>query len=172
MTVQIDHLPGPVLPNDGARNPRDLLTASAFEAVAATVQSNNPGMDVDVAERITAEALKFVAAAAVERGRGLRPSRTVDEGWHALILHTKVYAKLCARLGRFVHHVPERRDPTRHDAGALDRTQAAITAVGYRPDMTLWLGPTVGVPVAADCEHSGCSSACADCTGPCESTPN
>jgi hypothetical protein len=167
----MDQLPDTVLP-DRACDARDLLTTAAFEGVVATVQGNNPGMDEGTASRIVDEALKFVVAAATSPERGLRPSKIVDEGWHGLILHTEAYAKLCERLGRFVHHRPERRAPGRHDASELDRTQAAIAAAGYQPDMTLWLAPTDGrIAVAAECEHSGCSAG-GDCAAPCSSTPN
>lgn len=112
-------------------------------------------MSDDVAARIVAEALAFVDACAKPHSRGLRPSRTVDEGWHALILHTRVYAELCGRLGRFVHHVPEPPNPGRYDAGELERTQLAIATAGYRPDPLLWLPPTdTTIPVAASCQHS------------------
>lgn len=150
---------------------RSLITEAEFAGVTATVQDNSPDLAADVAERIVEEALKFMAACAVTPGGGLKPSRVVDEGWHALILHTGVYAGLCERLGRFVHHVPERPDVTRHDPGALDRTQQAIVDAGFEPDLTLWLAPTdKSIPVAANCEHSepppaGCGADCSN-TGP------
>ncbi|MFD6874548.1 MULTISPECIES: hypothetical protein [unclassified Streptomyces] len=147
------------------QDPRTLITRSEFEAVAATVGSNNPDMGQADAERITLEALKFVATAARFPG-GMRPSRTVDEGWHALILHTKIYAKLCHDLGRFVHHIPELPDPTRHNPGALDRTQQRIAKAGFAVDAALWRGPLTGMPVAAQCEHSSnCGDT--DCSGNC-----
>ncbi|MFE9737356.1 glycine-rich domain-containing protein [Streptomyces sp. NPDC006477] len=153
------------------QDPRTLITPAAFAGVAATVVDNNPGMALTDAERIVEEALKFVGAAAQFPG-GMRPSRTVDEGWHALILHTVVYEELCGRLGRFVHHVPERPDLTRHDPTALERTQARITQAGYTVDRTLWLGPSNGsVPVAAACEHTSCGDA--NCEVSCsDSHPN
>jgi hypothetical protein len=153
------------------RDARALITPAEFEGVTATVASNNPGMSQADAERITEEALKFVAAAAARPG-GMKPSRTVDEGWHALILHTLVYEKLCGRLGRFVHHVPELPDPSRHDPEALDRSQARIAAAGFTVDRTLWLGPVDGMPVAAGCEHSiNCGDS--ECSGNCSDThPN
>ncbi|MFJ9771947.1 glycine-rich domain-containing protein [Kitasatospora sp. NPDC101157] len=150
---------------------RSLITPEEFIGVASTVQRNNPGMALDTAEEITAEALKFVAACAASPTSGLKPSRTVDEGWHALILHTVVYARLCKRLGLFVHHVPEPPDVTRHDPGALARTMDAITAAGYEVNASLWKPPTDrSIPVAADCEHSepapaGCGFDCSN-TGP------
>ncbi|MGI5349817.1 hypothetical protein ACQEU8_16735 [Streptomyces sp. CA-250714] len=151
---------------------RHLLPAGQFAAAARTIRTNNPGMSEDIAERITAEALAFVATAAQPHDGGLRPARTVDEGWHALILHTRIYAALCDHLGGFVHHIPEPPDPSRHDASELDRTQQAITAAGYRTDPLLWLPPRDRtIPVAADCEHGpgspegSCSDSCSN-TGP------
>lgn len=141
---------------------RALITGADFAAVAATVSSNNPDMSSADADRITEEGLKFVAAAALFPG-GMRPSRVVDEGWYALILHTLVYAKLAARLGRFVHHLPELPDPTRYTPGALDHTLDRIRAAGYEPDMELWTGPLEGIAVAANCQHD---NQCAD--GNCE----
>ncbi|WP_328739863.1 hypothetical protein OHA91_22705 [Streptomyces erythrochromogenes] len=144
------------------RNAHALITDDEFVAVTATVASNNPDMSWVNAERIVDEALKFVAAAAKFPG-GMRPSRTVDEGWHALILHTIVYAQLCTRLGLFVHHVPELPDPNRYKPGALDHTIGRIREAGFEVDMDLWTSPLEGIPVAATCQHD---NGCAD--GNCE----
>ncbi|MDJ0382657.1 hypothetical protein [Streptomyces sp. G-G2] len=147
------------------RDARSLLTTAEFEGVVATVSSNNPDLSSSDAIRVTLEALKFVAAAAEFPG-GMRPSRTVDEGWHCLILHTLVYARLCQQIGRFVHHVPELPDPNRYAPGALDHTVAQIRAAGFEPDMALWTSPLEGLPVAAECQHdnqcadSNCESNC------------
>ncbi|MEV8418172.1 hypothetical protein AB0P45_31920 [Streptomyces niveus] len=80
------------------RDVRDLLTAEELASVTATVQVNNPGMDPDLAKRIVLEAVKFEAACAASPALRLVPSRVVDEGWHALILHTRIKAHLAARL--------------------------------------------------------------------------
>jgi len=61
-------------------------------------------MTTATAGRIVNEALAFVATAARHPHTYISPSRVVDEGWHALILHTAVYAGLCEQLGTFVHH--------------------------------------------------------------------
>ncbi|UNS99158.1 hypothetical protein MMF93_23850 [Streptomyces tubbatahanensis] len=103
---------------------RHLLSDSQFEAVTATVLADNPGMSGDVATKVAAEALAFVAACARPGSPTLRPSKHVDEGWHALIVHTRVYAGLCERLGRFVHHVPELPGTVaRVEDGTLERTR-------------------------------------------------
>ncbi|MEU3880082.1 glycine-rich domain-containing protein [Streptomyces californicus] len=138
---------------------RALLTPEGLEGVVATVTDNNPGMDESTAERVVAEALKFVHAAAEFPAVRLAPSKVVDEGWHALILHTKLYADLCEGLGQFVHHYPERPNPERYDEHVLTRTVATIEQAGYAVDMDLWTGPTKSlVSVAAQCQHTGCSS--------------
>ncbi|MER7520604.1 hypothetical protein [Streptomyces sp. NPDC126499] len=134
---------------------RALLNDNQFINVRATILDNNPGMDPELASRILEQALAFLAAAAASPGDGLVPSRVVDEGWHALILHTSLYANLCAALGGFVHHVPERPDPARRGEASLRRTIAAMEAAGYEVDEQLWRGPDDSlVSVAASCQHS------------------
>lgn len=40
------------------------------------------------------------------------PSATVDEAWHAFLLHSQEYEAFChSTFGRFVHHVPREHDP-------------------------------------------------------------
>ncbi|MFI9585387.1 glycine-rich domain-containing protein [Streptomyces sp. NPDC052236] len=146
-----------------AQQARDLISAAAFAAVTATVQENNTDMDLAVAERVTEEALKFVATSGRFPGHSLRPSRIVDEGWHALILYTRVYAKLCANLAGFVHHTPDRPASTAVCTAALDRTQDLMTQAGYQPDLTLWLQPSG----AANCTPE-CTTGPPQCCGTCE----
>ncbi|MGP3772734.1 hypothetical protein ACTWJ8_18100 [Streptomyces sp. SDT5-1] len=93
---------------------RLLVSDPTFMSCRSTVLDANPGMLADMAGRIVEEAIKFVAACAKNPGSGLAPSRIVDEGWHALLLHSAPYADMCARLGGFVHHYPG-YDPTHHD---------------------------------------------------------
>lgn len=137
------------------RDPRQLVTAEGFAAVAATVRTNNPGMAQDLAERITAEALKFLAMIGHFKNRRVAPSRVVDEGWHALILHTRLYADLCTQLGGFIHHYPEQPDPTRYNGELIRTTTRLMAEAGYPADLFLWGSPTTGqITVAASCEHS------------------
>jgi stress-induced morphogen len=137
------------------RNPRDLIPPETFAAVSATVRDNNPGMEQPLADRIVSEALKFIAAVGQHRDRRMAPSRVVDEGWHALILHTKAYEDLCEQVGGPVHHYPERPDPTRFNGVIIERTIELMAASGYPADRFLWGNPTSGeVVVAANCQHS------------------
>lgn len=136
--------------------PRALLSDAEFNGVMHTVLDNNPGMAMDLAGRIVVQALAFLATAA-KAPAGLVPSRVVDEGWHALVLHTALYQSLCVRLcGGFIHHVPERPDPGNRSHSSVERTVAAIEAAGYTVDADLWRGPEdTLVTVAANCQHSG-----------------
>ncbi|MGI5341203.1 glycine-rich domain-containing protein [Streptomyces sp. CA-181903] len=103
------------------------------------------------------EALKFVVTAARFPERSIVPSRIVDEGWHALILHTRAYRDLCAELGTFVHHAPEHPDVGRYTPEVLGRTTALIEAAGFPVDSELWGSPEHGLArnLAARCQHSG-----------------
>lgn len=119
---------------------RALLSDASFNGVMHTVLDNNPGMDPSMAARVVEEGLKFVAAAALFPQARISPTNEVDEGWHALILHTHLYATLCSRLGRTVHHYPERPEAARRDPDVITRTMALIEQAGYTPDAELWTG--------------------------------
>ncbi|MBO8193867.1 hypothetical protein ITI46_19685 [Streptomyces oryzae] len=159
---------------------RHLIAPDAFRGVVATVMDNNPGMDEPTAARAVEEALKFVVAAAKFPTEPMRPLRLVDEGWHALILHTALYAKLCARLGRFVHHHPDGPDTTDHVSDGHLRTVALMEEAGLSPDRDLWTVPSP-VPVGASggrrrrggsgsCSTSSCSSCGSQCGSSCGSS--
>ncbi|MEV5062120.1 hypothetical protein AB0K94_13675 [Streptomyces sp. NPDC053794] len=132
-----------------------LVPDTAFEGCRGTVMDANPGMLHGMAGRIVEEAIKFVAVCARNPDTGLTPSRIVDEGWHALILHTAVYAELCDGLGVFVHHYPG-YDPTHYDPSILDRTRTVIAELGWEADPELWGPPSdeTLVSVAAKCQHA------------------
>lgn len=134
---------------------RALLPAAEFLAVSDTIATGNRGMPRFTAERILVQALAFVATAARYRGAAIAPSRVVDEGWHALILHTKSYAALCDRLGGFVHHYPQPPEPRRQPQTVIDRTTALMGEAGFVVDGELWRTPAEElVVVAADCGHT------------------
>ena len=151
--------PGPMDPPENPlvpALPRMLITDDQFTSVRGTVLDANPGMAEEMAGRVVDEAIKFVAACAQNPDVGLAPSRIVDEGWHALILHTAMYADLCERLGgRYIHHYPG-YDPTNYDPPILDRTRETIAALGWEADAELWGPPSdeTLVSVAAKCQHA------------------
>lgn len=151
--------PGPQPDPPGGPLPvmaRLLITDERFSSCRSTVMDTNPDMTQEMAGRIVEEGLKFVAACSRNRGVGLAPSRIVDEGWHALLLHTAMYADLCTSLGGgFVHHYPG-YDPTNYDPEILNRTRQSIAALGYVADLELWSAPSeeTWVSVAAKCQHA------------------
>ncbi|WP_234335944.1 glycine-rich domain-containing protein [Streptomyces sp. NRRL S-1022] len=147
---------GPVDPKPPAAFARMLVTDAQFESCRRTVMDSSPDVPAELAGRIVEEALKFVAACSAHPGAGLVPSRIVDEGWHALIVHTAMYADLCQRLGgRFVHHTPG-YGPENWDTSVIDRTRTAIERLGWTTDPELWVAPADEslVSVAAKCQHS------------------
>ncbi|WP_329391809.1 hypothetical protein OG625_40860 (plasmid) [Streptomyces sp. NBC_01351] len=149
-----------------AASARHLLSADGFSRAVHLVQRENDGVDESLAIRIVDEALKFTAAACRSSGRHLRPSKLVDMGWHALILHTAMYRELCSGLGRFVDHRPEGPKTLRRDADTLDRTMEAIRDAGYEPDAYLW-GPLADTEIhAGDCMHSECTEGGSGCAAP------
>ncbi|MET9517052.1 hypothetical protein [Streptomyces sp. NPDC002994] len=136
-------------------NARALLPEETHKSVCRTILDDNPDMAEDMAGRIADEAVKFVVACAQNPGVGMAPSRIIDEGWHALLLHSAAYAKLCAQFGGMVHHYPG-WDPTHYDPPILDRTRQMIEQAGFAVDEELWRPPTddLLVSVAAKCQHA------------------
>ncbi|GAB2929522.1 hypothetical protein [Streptomyces mayteni] len=136
------------------RSGRELVDDAEFADVVATVLDNNPGMKQLLAERIVSQALAFVATAAAGAA-GIAPSRVVDEGWHALVLDTQLYERLCDRLGDYVHHQPERPGAAGYNPAWLVRTREAIAQAGFEVDPDLWSGPDDDtISVAAPAQHT------------------
>jgi hypothetical protein len=138
--------------------PRDLISARMFNRIVARVMTDN-GDDQPTAERITEQALAFLAACATNPDAGLAPSPEVDKGWHAFILHTADYAEFCDRVAdRFIHHLPD--DSGEEESGAgIPATVAAMRALGLAVDAGLW---------GADGE---CTSDCHQCHAGCHDSP-
>jgi hypothetical protein len=143
------------MPPSGVRDPRTLLTPHEFDSVVTVIMEVNRGMELAVAERIACEGIKFVTVAAEFPDQDIAPSRVVDEGWHALILNTAIYAALCERLGGgFIHHIPG-PNATHWDPPILDRTRDLIRQAGFTVDDELWAHPEDRTfTVAANCQHS------------------
>jgi hypothetical protein len=90
------------------------------------------------AERVMDQALAFLGASAANPGQRMSPSRDVDPGWHAFVLHTADYAEWCQRVaGRFIHHRPIANVRAR-DGITIRRAVDAIEDAGYVVDRELW----------------------------------
>ncbi|WP_342786821.1 hypothetical protein [Streptomyces qinzhouensis] len=106
-----------------------------------------------VADAVMDQAMAFVYVIGSQRSYDLAPSRLVDPGWHAFMLHTQEYADWCQeRFGFFVHHAPNSKTRTRD---LMSSVTERIRAAGFELDERLW-------GTAADCNPPAC---CGD--GPC-----
>lgn len=148
MTVMTDR----VLP--GLRDLESLISPALFARLAGRVE-RDAEVDRPLAERIVREALVFLVACGRTPGVPLSPSRTVDEGWHAFILHTREYAEFCDRVvGHFIHHTPDEEpggDRLEAEARVLS-TVAHLRSAGLPADEELWSG-----------RGGSCSSQCGRC---------
>jgi hypothetical protein len=136
-----------------AAYPRELISPELFAKLVTRVMEDEKVSEED-AKRVVAQTLVFLKACAVNPGRNLSPTKAIDPGWHAFILHTEDYAEFCERVaGRFVHHRPICNDDIRSGT-ALERTIEALKATGYPIEWDLW---TVN---AADCHQ--CHATCHD----------
>jgi hypothetical protein len=128
---------------------RSLVSQELFERLAGRVAADEE-VEPGLAERIVDQALAFLGACAIYHDVPLSPSRAVDPGWHAFVLHTRDYREFCHRFaGRFIDHVPT----TEASPGAVvDRTVDAIRAAGYQVDENLWASEQAA---CTQC-HNGC----------------
>lgn len=133
---------------------RELIDPALFDTLACRVMADD-GIGHDAAGRVVEQALGFLVACAANPGSHLSPSKAVDSGWHAFVMHTREYAEFCDRVaGRFIHHHPEPAGAQDSQAGreAIGVTVAAMRAAGVRVDPGLWVA-------AASCSqcYAGCS---------------
>ena len=132
-------------------DPETLVPAALFTKLAARVE-RDAKVDREHAERIMRQALAFLVACARNPEVPLSPSKAVDHGWHAFILHTREYADFCGRIaGHFIHHAPEDPGGERVDAVARnERTVEVMRRSGLPVDEELW---DVGLAAcSANCE--------------------
>ena len=83
----------------------------------------------------------------------------IDEVWHACILHTKFYIRLCKSLyGKYVHHSPSdgTEEGRQKNKTGFQKTTALFKEVTGQSYAEL-------TKKVADCDD--CSSCCIDCTG-------
>ncbi|GGW15067.1 hypothetical protein GCM10018980_76200 [Streptomyces capoamus] len=138
-----------------ATDPITLVDPEVTDRLAHRITAEHPEITEATARRIVGQAAAFIAASGQQPGQSLAPSKLVDYGWHAFILHTVDYARFCEQVvGHFVHHVPTAEDDEMPGGvqATRERTLAAIMAAGYAVDDKLW-------PDMADCSqcHAGCT---------------
>ncbi|MEU5978202.1 hypothetical protein [Streptomyces sp. NPDC047315] len=111
----------------------DFITSELRADLITMVREDSwPEMTDDQGQRGVNQVAAFLAVAANTTERAT-PSLRVDLFWHALVLHTKDYARVCDALGGgFIHHVPDRNnghDPAEGRA-AMRRTAEVIRSAG------------------------------------------
>lgn len=107
-----------------------------FESLAHFVVVHN-GQSPERAKRIADQAVAFLITAATANVP-MVPSDDVDLGLHALILHTREYARLCERYaGRFLHHNPKPGGGPR-DLLMVITAARAMKAAGFMVFDDLW----------------------------------
>jgi hypothetical protein len=133
---------------------RGLLDARLFRHLVADLAAR---FGEPLAERIVDQTAAFLSACSANPDVHLVPSRLVDAGWHAFLLHTREYAAFCTALGGpFIHHQPDTDTgevrPAEEAARELAHTVEAILAEELLVDHELWAA-------AANCADQGNCSA-------------
>ncbi|WP_217711577.1 hypothetical protein [Actinomadura sp. NAK00032] len=140
-------------PGPAATDPKRLISADLFGRLVTRIVREEH-VSTEKAERILNQALAFLMACALNPGAELAPSKSVDVGWHAFVLHTREYADFCHRVaGRFIHHTPDDRSETGSGGASIRATVAAMEQAGLSVDPDLW-------ETAGDC--SQCYQGCHD----------
>jgi hypothetical protein len=138
--------------------PRDLVSPVLFDKLTFRIMTDH-ALERDTAERVVAQSLAFLVACALRPNDHLSPSKMVDVGWHAFILHTVDYAEFCDRVaGRFIHHHPT-------GPGEADGEQQAATAITVMHAVGLYVDTTIWNTVA------DCTSDCHQCHAGCHDSP-
>jgi len=106
---------------------------------------------------IFVEMLRFLAVCATSKKGGFSPSKSIDNAWHAFILHTADYMAFCHEsFGRFIHHNPTDK-PFTANRGEMLEMAAKLGA-----DLKYW--PKAGI-VACDSSCTGDNYCTGDSVG-------
>jgi hypothetical protein len=109
------------------------------------------GYGNEMACKLREEFLRFASLTFITDGP-ISPSPSVDDFWHAFILHTKDYEEFCQRhFGHYLHHEPKDHRLPRDDRDRTPgiRTKALIEAAYPEYDREIWA-------TAAICSRSHC----------------
>ncbi|MGW8728379.1 glycine-rich domain-containing protein [Streptomyces sp. NPDC055808] len=144
-----------VVQESPATDARTLIDPELRAMLAANMRAKFEDLTEEQAQQGIGQMLAFLAAGA-HSPVPLSPSPTVDDFWHAFLLHTKAYQDFCEQtLGKFVHHQPGFLDKEEHGGGKLlrARTLDAIASAGFVVDMDFW--PELDIADCSQC-HANC----------------
>jgi hypothetical protein len=126
---------------------RSLVSDELFDRLVRRIIADEH-VEQRLAERIVDQTLAFLHACAKTPETPLRPSKAVDIGWHAFVMHTGAYAEFCDRVaGRFIHHEPDEFEPPAHARTTLAPTVNTMRLLG----LAVWVSSSeLAPPVVAD----------------------
>jgi hypothetical protein len=113
------------------------------------------GYTEEMACKLREEFLRFASLTFITDGP-ISPSPSVDDFWHAFILHTKDYEEFCQKhFGHYLHHEPKDHRLPRDDRDPTPgiHTKALIEAAYPEYDRGIWA-------TAAICSRSHCDKSC------------
>ncbi|MEV7684435.1 hypothetical protein [Streptomyces bungoensis] len=131
-----------------------LVPEDVHNRLARYILREHPEFTVEFAGRLVVAAAEFQAASAIFPHVRMAPSKLVDIGWHAWLMHTVDREALLPRIGGVVHHVPD--DDGDQDPAAAEirrNTLRALRSAGFASDEELW-----------PAENGKCSQCHAGCT--------
>lgn len=131
---------------------RTVRAAMSFEPPSLLIKrfcTEQKTSEADARERFR-EIKKFLLLCAANRGRRYCPSPSIDQMWHAFMLHSRAYFRFCDLLGGFVHHEPS----DGHDQASYADTITSLRNVFGKAHPKYWSSKQ------ADCSGCGACSSC------------
>jgi hypothetical protein len=137
---------------------KNLISEQTWEKLIGYIVKDND-LDRSLAERILDQALGFLMVVSLNPGRTFCPSKMVDIGWHAFLMHTRDYIAFCNKVnGQYIHHEPTAVEIVVPQTGGVIETVRAMKANSIVVDEELWTS-------RGDCDGDGGCDANGCCGG-------
>lgn len=131
---------------------KSLIDEQTWEKLVSYIVKEK-GMNRPLVERIMDQALGFLKLISLCPGRTFCPSKKVDIGWHAFLMHTRDYIAFCNRInGQYIHHEPTPVEIVVAQTGGVAETVRSMKANSIFVDDALWAG------VGRDAVDGSCSA--------------
>jgi hypothetical protein len=117
----------------------EMKDSVSFEPLIFSMRRANPDLSEEKAHMRIDALMQWLASLQLNRTRAAKPFQmieTVDEAWHAFILHSRAYSEFSERyFGEYLHHDP----PLEYES---DRTEyATYTLAALRNDFGNRISP-------------------------------